>query len=115
MCEIDDACLLGLMLKQAREEYGLTQEYVANTAGITERHLARIENGTRQPSVPLLRKLVAIINLSVEQYFHPDKPVQKSTLDRQLEALLSKLADRDKKAITAMIYALVKEREAEMT
>ena len=55
---------------------------------IAPRYLVAIENDGQHPSLQVLYDLVNLFELSVDQYFHPDKKPEKSTQRRQLEALL---------------------------
>ena len=48
---------LGLALKQAREEKGWTQAYVAELVGKTDRTIMNIENKGQHPSFNLFFKL----------------------------------------------------------
>ena len=49
----------GSLLWQARTEAGLTQRQLAEAAGVPQSTIAAIEAGRRQPSIPLLQRLVA--------------------------------------------------------
>ena len=51
---------LGLALKQAREEKGWTQAYVAELVGKTDRTIMNIENKGQHPSFNLFFKLVTL-------------------------------------------------------
>ena len=46
-----------------------------------------IENDGQHPSLQVLYDLVDLLELSVDQYFHPDKSPEKSTQRRQLDEL----------------------------
>ena len=60
---------LGLALKQAREEKGWTQAYVAELVGKTDRTIMNIENKGQHPSFNLFFKLVTLFDISVDQFF----------------------------------------------
>ena len=59
---------LGLALKQAREEKGWTQAYVAELVGKTDRTIMNIENKGQHPSFNLVFKLVTLFDISVFLY-----------------------------------------------
>ena len=59
---------LGLALKQAREEKGWTQAYVAELVGKTDRTIMNIENKGQHPSFNLFFKLVTLFDISVDQF-----------------------------------------------
>ena len=55
---------LGLALKQAREEKGWTQAYVAELVGKTDRTIMNIENKGQHPSFNLFFKLVTLLDIN---------------------------------------------------
>jgi transcriptional regulator with XRE-family HTH domain len=46
-------------LRLARLEAGLSQRELAERAGVTQSEIARIESGKREPSIPILQKILA--------------------------------------------------------
>lgn len=52
-----------------RTKIGLTQEELANMAGITRQTVIAIEKGNYTPSVLLALKIAKIFDLSVEEIF----------------------------------------------
>ena len=59
---------LGLAIKQAREERGWTQAYVAELVGKTDRTIMNIENKGQHPSFNLFFKLVTMFDISVDSF-----------------------------------------------
>lgn len=55
-----------LLIKQLREERGLTQEDVYNDTGI---HIARIESARVNVSISTLQSLAAYFEISLEEFF----------------------------------------------
>lgn len=55
--------LAGNLLRRARAEKDLTQRELASMAGVPQSTVARIESGTQQPSLPLLARILAAVNL----------------------------------------------------
>ena len=64
---------LGLAIKQAREERGWTQAYVAELVGKTDRTIMNIENKGQHPSFNLFFKLVTMFDISVDQFFYREE------------------------------------------
>lgn len=59
---------LGRAVQQRREELGLTQEQLANEAGLHQRWISNVECGWRNPSLLSLRKLAqALVDLSASE------------------------------------------------
>lgn len=64
-----EAKKLGQRLSVLRKEAGLTQEAAAEKAGITPRHLQRIEAGHRVPSLGLLASLRRVLRVKWTDLF----------------------------------------------
>lgn len=62
--------LLGVMLKVARTEKGLTQEELAGKIGTTKSYISKIENNIKEARLSTLQKIVEVglggkLNLSI--------------------------------------------------
>lgn len=57
--------VFGRNLRLARLKSGLTLIQVAETAGITFQHLSRIENGKKNVTLEMMKKLAAVIDHDV--------------------------------------------------
>jgi transcriptional regulator with XRE-family HTH domain len=58
--------ILARVLRQLRQESGITQEHVAHRAGITVAALARIERGTTNPRWTTVRRIVGALDASLD-------------------------------------------------
>lgn len=72
----------GLRIKALREAKGLTQEVLANKAGIHRVYLAQLEGSaksppTRTPSLPMLEKLAKALNVTAADLIGEGKPARK--------------------------------------
>lgn len=103
---------LGRAIKQARLDRGWTRERVGAELNIAPRYLVAIENDGQHPSLQVLYDLVNLFELSVDQYFHPDKKPEKSTQRRQLEALLDELDDPDLMVVSGTVKGILEARDA---
>ncbi len=56
---------LAVLLKQLREERGISQEQLAFEAGITSSALSRIERGLNNPRWTTLRRIAKALNVSL--------------------------------------------------
>jgi transcriptional regulator with XRE-family HTH domain len=54
------------VLKNRREELGVTQEYLAELAGVGVRTLKKIESGKGNPTVETLGKLAEILGMDLQ-------------------------------------------------
>ncbi|PTL75409.1 helix-turn-helix domain-containing protein [Vitiosangium sp. GDMCC 1.1324] len=64
---------IGEACRAARVEAGLTQEDVADRVGIATEVYGRLERGNMTPSVPTLRKVCLVLNLSADAALAIDK------------------------------------------
>lgn len=69
------ALLLGRMVHDRRTELGMTQDDLAERAGMTAGQLARLESGGAVPTVPLLARLAAALDTDVDIAFRPRSSV----------------------------------------
>jgi len=60
-------------LKEIRERKGLTQQKLADLAGVHIRYIAFLESGDRTPSLKVAYKLADILETPVEDIFLPTK------------------------------------------
>src|SRR5215469_8858051 len=54
---------LAALLKQRRNDLGLTQQLLARKLGVRASHVALLENGKRRPSLALLVRLAAVLSI----------------------------------------------------
>ena len=59
----------GTAVKFRREELGLTQEDLAEKAGIHRTYLSDIERGTRNVSLVNIERVAAALDLSLSEFF----------------------------------------------
>ena len=58
--------MLAERIKKARESLGLSQSEVAKELGITQPAYSYIENGDKNPSLPVAKKLAIVLNTSLD-------------------------------------------------
>ncbi|SHH38576.1 Helix-turn-helix [Anaerosphaera aminiphila DSM 21120] len=92
---------LGQAIKDARNSKGMSRNQLADMMNIAPRYIASIENSGQHPSLQIFYELVTILDVSVDQFFFPNKVVDKSTQRRQLESLLDEMDDKDLIIMTA--------------
>lgn len=57
----------GKKLKQIRKAKGLTQEQLAELAGVHEKHISKLELGTYKPSYATLSKVLSALDLEIDK------------------------------------------------
>lgn len=65
----ESSIALGQRLKQVRQLKGLSQRELGRRAGVTNSNISMIEQGLISPSVTSLQRLLAVIPMSLEQFF----------------------------------------------
>lgn len=101
--EIDkyDFKAFGQAIKAARKAKGISRNQLADQMHIAPRYIASIENSGQHPSLQIFYELVTLLDVSVDQFFFPNKETDKSTQRRQLESLLDDMSDKGLRIVTA--------------
>ena len=64
--------LVGLNLRAARLRKGLSQEALANEAGVAMNYVSGIERGTQNPTVMVLHRLATVLGIQEAKLFAPN-------------------------------------------
>jgi transcriptional regulator with XRE-family HTH domain len=109
--ETFDFMPIGQAIKKACETAGMTGEQLAEVLDIVPRHIQSIENEGQYPSFELFVRLITMFDISVDQYIFPDKQANKTTLRRQVDALLDTFGDKERIVIEGTANGLCKAKE----
>ena len=78
--------LAGNLLRRARAQKGLTQRQLADLAGVPQSSIAKIESGARQPTLPVLTRILVAVDLepriALEPYDDHDDVLDATTAGR---------------------------------
>ncbi len=80
-----DALTLGRRIRERRVELNLTLEQLANAVDRAPSQVSSIENGKREPRLPLLRALANALGVSVDQLMQSDAPSERAALEIAVE------------------------------
>jgi XRE family transcriptional regulator, aerobic/anaerobic benzoate catabolism transcriptional regulator len=90
---------LGSRVRDLRKRSGMTRKTLARESEVSERHLAQLEAGEGNISILLLRRIAAVLSVSLEELFAPQqqsgqqddqqRTSQKQTILRFIERLPS--------------------------
>ena len=93
---------LGKRIKQIRKAAKLTQERLAEKAGLSVEYISRLERGVSQPSLKTLALIAKSLNIAVKDFFDFKMPVlfrdrQQESLKRKeyTEGILRELTEMD--------------------
>ena len=102
-----DFAAFGQAIKAAQMERKESRKDVCDAMNLSPRYLANIENKGQQPSLQIFYEIVTRYDISVDQYFFPDKSADKSTMRRQLDTLLDGMSDKGLHIVTETAKAVV--------
>ena len=99
-------------LAATRKDRGLTQDALAEAAGINVSQVRRYEGGTSQPSLDALRKLTLALSISADELlFDKDERGPDKQLRLQFEAL-SRLEPREKEIAMEILDGILLKHDA---
>ena len=107
-----DMRAFGQAVKEARENKGLSREKLAEMLDLSPRYVMYIETRGQHPSLQKLYEIATLFNISIDQFFFPDKTESKTTSRRQLDAMLDGMSDKDLSVIAATVKAMQEAKEA---
>lgn len=96
--------LFGMRIKELRTDRKLSQEQLAEKAGISSKYMSRIEMGQHFPSIDILTKLAKALAVELKDFFefaHEAKNV--SELKKYLNALI-KEADEETLRLAVKVF-----------
>jgi transcriptional regulator with XRE-family HTH domain len=65
---------IGLKVRKSRKHRGMTQEKLAESAGLSNVYISRIETGERSPSLSSLLKIAYSLDISLESLVDESPP-----------------------------------------
>ena len=104
---------LGAILRELREEKGLTREWVAEHSDTSLRHLAAIELGQKNPSVDTLYRLIRCISVSSDRIFYSELSASNSDIE-QISRLAATCTEKQRCLITAFIKMLLEQKNLDI-
>ncbi len=93
--------MIGQRIKSGRKEKGFTQEIFSEMIDISTEHLSRIETGAYRPSLSLIEKISAILEITEEELMFGKK--SESEITAQLTAKLKYLSPQKQEALEKII------------
>ena len=103
-----DKVELGLKLRAARTDVGLTQEQLAEKANIGVMYLGEIERGIKMPSMKVFIKLVEALNVSADYILRDELPSGKPFVLDEITQKLVDLTPKQRKAAVDILDAYLK-------
>jgi len=93
---------LGLRIRKAREEKGLTQEKLSEQCSLSAAHIGNIERGTRIPSLDAVHTIAGELGVSMDELMFGTRP----STDPSFVNILSIIQSKDKDKIKPFMSVL---------
>ena len=102
--------------KQLREEYGFSQQYVADHLNLSQQAWANYESGKREPSIKILKEIALFFDVSldyllgltdIKKFPTESSRDNKSDMLREFVELYDRLTPEQKKTMVAVIKSLL--------
>ena len=102
-----DYKLIGTRIKSERARHGITQELLAERLDVTVGYVSQVERGITKISLDLLAKISTILKCDVADLITNSAVNADGYLSDEITNEVRKLKSRDKKAVLALIRALL--------
>lgn len=110
-----DCSALGKEIKHKRKAKGWTQEYLAQLVDLTPRSIMYIENRGQHTSLNAFYKIVTLLDISVDEFFYPDKQGGGSERRKHLDRMLNGMDEKELIIMEGAAEGICKARETEGT
>jgi len=102
--------LVGKRIQTFRRNLGLTQEQLAEKAGLSLKHLGEIERGRGNPTLSSLENLAKALDVSVVQLFgHESEKLPSGKILLELELMMKTASDSTRMKFIRILKALAEE------
>jgi transcriptional regulator with XRE-family HTH domain len=107
-----DFSAIGAALKRAREARGLSRDALAEICDISAGYIKAIENTGKNPGFQLFWRLVTMFDISVDEYFYPDRDVETDSQRRYVIGMLREIESEDVYVVKSTLEGLSQRRAA---
>ena len=113
-CETHLDChAFGREVKRKRKANGWTQEHLAQLVDLTPRSIMYIENKGQHTSLDVFYRLVTVLDISVDKFFHPDQHNGENERRNHIDRMLNGMDERELTIMETVAEGIVKSREVE--
>jgi transcriptional regulator with XRE-family HTH domain len=106
---------IGAAIKRARVKRGISREVLAEMCDISEGYIKAIENTGKNPGFQVFWKLVTIFDISVDEYFYPDREPKMDSRRRNIMGMISEVKADDVYLVESMVQSLTQRNAGEET
>ena len=108
-----DCRALGKEIKRRRKAKGWTQEHLAQLVDLTPRSILYIENKGQHTSLNAFYKLVTLLDISVDEFFYPDKHNGEDERRKHIDRMLNGMDEKELTIMESAAEGICKARETE--
>ncbi len=90
-------------LKMRRKLLKVTQEDIANAIDVSEKTISRLEQTSREPSLPIIIGILNYFNCTVEQFMNGQDDSEKQVLIRKINGYVAALPVEKRKMFLNII------------
>ena len=108
-----DCRALGKEIKRRRKAKGWTQEHLAQLVDLTPRSIMYIENKGQHTSLNAFYKLVTLLDISVDEFFYPDKHNGEDERRKHIDRMLNGMDAKELTIMESAAEGICKARETE--
>ena len=108
-----DCRALGKEIKRRRKAKGWTQEHLAQLVDLTPRSIMYIENQGQHTSLNAFYKLVTLLDISVDEFFYPDKHNGEDERRKHIDRMLNGMDEKELTIMESAAEGICKARETE--
>ena len=90
-----DCRALGKEIKRRRKAKGWTQEHLAQLVDLVPRSIMYIENKGQHASLNAFYKIVTLLDISVDEFFYPDKHNGEDERRRHIDRMLNGMDEKE--------------------
>lgn len=99
--------VLGNRIKMLRERFGITQEELAEKAGISAKGLGELERGKGNPTLLTLEALANGLGITLSELFKfENEELTAEEIERQLHAMINSATETKRKVFLNLLKAL---------
>ena len=96
---------IGRRVRKLREERHLTQEALAEAAGVSVPYVSHIERGIKKPSLGTLLRLSAALDVTVDTLLRGNQPAEANAFYSDVQELLADCSQKERKVLLEIAAA----------
>ena len=96
---------IGRRVRRLREERRLTQEALAEAAGVSVPYVSHIERGIKTPSLGTLLRLSAALDVTVDTLLRGNQPAEANAFYSDVQELLADCSQKERKVLLEIAAA----------